>query len=130
MNSDSRLRKTVLLVGASRGLGYAMAEQFLKLGWNVVGTVRGRARTGLHELARRSPERIEIATVDITMPEQIAALRSRLEHSKLDMLFVNAGVTKCEIKVVVHLRFQRRIRPSCRSTVRSQITSCRSFRLL
>jgi NAD(P)-dependent dehydrogenase (short-subunit alcohol dehydrogenase family) len=93
MNSDSRLRKTVLLVGASRGLGYAMAEEFLKLGWNVVGTVRGRARTGLHELARRSPGRIEIATVDITMPEQIAALRFRLEHSKLDMLFVNAGVT-------------------------------------
>jgi NAD(P)-dependent dehydrogenase (short-subunit alcohol dehydrogenase family) len=93
MNFDSRLGKTVLLVGASRGLGYAMAEEFLKRGWNVVGTVRGPARTGLHELARRSPGRIAIEMVDITIPEQISALRSRLGDRKLDMLFVNAGVT-------------------------------------
>jgi NAD(P)-dependent dehydrogenase (short-subunit alcohol dehydrogenase family) len=45
MDSDRRLRKTVLLVGASRGLGYAMAEEFLSRDWNVVGTVRGHART-------------------------------------------------------------------------------------
>ena len=32
---------TILLIGASRGLGYAMAAEFLKRGWNVVGTVRG-----------------------------------------------------------------------------------------
>jgi len=93
MNSDPRLRKTALLVGASRGLGYAMAEEFLKRDWNVVGTVRGPARTQLHELAQRSPGRIDIETVDITMPDQIAALRSRFGDRKLDMLFVNAGVT-------------------------------------
>lgn len=93
MNTDSQSRKTVLLVGASRGLGYAMGEEFLKRGWNIMGTVRGGARTALHELAQRSPERVEIATLDITMAEQIAALRSRLENRKLDILFVNAGVT-------------------------------------
>lgn len=85
--------RTVLIVGASRGLGYAMAEEFLKQGWNVIGTVRGTARTRLHELAQRSPDRVEIETVDITVPEQVAALRSRLAGRTLDMLFVNAGVT-------------------------------------
>jgi NAD(P)-dependent dehydrogenase (short-subunit alcohol dehydrogenase family) len=93
MNSDPRLRKSALLVGASRGLGYAMAEEFLKRDWNVVGTVRGPARTPLDELAQRSPGRIEVETVDITMPDQITALRSRVGDRKLDMLFVNAGVT-------------------------------------
>jgi|SRR5579862_1157756 len=93
MNSDSQSRKTVLLVGASRGLGYAMGQEFLKRGWNIMGTVRGGARTALHDLAQRSPERVEIATLDITISEQIAALRSRLENRKLDILFVNAGVT-------------------------------------
>jgi NAD(P)-dependent dehydrogenase (short-subunit alcohol dehydrogenase family) len=83
----------VLVVGASRGLGYAMAEEFLNRGWNVVGTVRGPARTRLHELSQRSPGRIEIENLDITIPEQIAALRSRLAKRSLDMLFVNAGVT-------------------------------------
>jgi NAD(P)-dependent dehydrogenase (short-subunit alcohol dehydrogenase family) len=93
MNSDSVLPKTVLIVGASRGLGYAMAEEFLKLGWNVVGTVRDGAPTALHALALRSPGRLEIAMLDITVPEQIAALRSRMAQRKLDVLFVNAGVT-------------------------------------
>jgi NAD(P)-dependent dehydrogenase (short-subunit alcohol dehydrogenase family) len=93
MDSDSELRPTVLVVGASRGLGYAMAEEFLNRGWNVVGTVRGPARTRLHELSQRSPGRIEIENLDITIPEQIAALCSRLANRRLDMWFVNAGVT-------------------------------------
>jgi NAD(P)-dependent dehydrogenase (short-subunit alcohol dehydrogenase family) len=85
--------KTVLIVGASRGLGCAMAEEFLKRGWNVVGTTRGVARTALHDLAQRWPHQLEIESLDITVPEQIDALRSRLAHKKLDMLFVNAGIT-------------------------------------
>jgi len=80
-------------VGASRGLGYAMTEEFLSRDWNVIGTVRGTARTRLHELSDRSPGRIGIETVDITMPDQISAMRSRLAATTFDALFVNAGVT-------------------------------------
>lgn len=93
MSATASPSKTVLIVGASRGLGHAMAEEFLKRGWHVVGTVRGSARTPLHELAQRVPGRLEIEHVDITVPEQIAALHSRLAGRALDMLFVNAGVT-------------------------------------
>lgn len=85
--------KTLLLIGASRGLGHAMAEEFLKHGWSVVGTVRGNARTKLHDLADASSGRVEIETIDITATDQIAALRSRLAGTTFDMLFVNAGVT-------------------------------------
>ncbi len=52
--------KHLLLVGASRGLGLAMAAEFLKTGWTVVGTVRGSARTGLHGLADEYKGRVEI----------------------------------------------------------------------
>src|SRR5581483_6445985 len=93
MSPDAQPRRTVLLIGASRGLGYAMAEEFLKRDWNVIGTVRGAAPTRLHELAARSPGRVEVERVDITIPDQITALRARLENRRLDMLFVNAGVT-------------------------------------
>jgi NAD(P)-dependent dehydrogenase (short-subunit alcohol dehydrogenase family) len=93
MNSDTQSRNTVLLVGASRGLGYAMAEEFLKRGWDVVGTVRGNARTLLHELSQHFSGRLEIEALDMTMRDQIATLRSRLAERKLDMLFVSAGVT-------------------------------------
>jgi len=85
--------KTVLLIGASRGLGRAMAEEFLKRGWRVVGTVRGKARTLLHDLADKFVDRLEIETVDICAPDEIAALRARLSGRTFDLLFVNAGVT-------------------------------------
>lgn len=85
--------KRVLLVGASRGLGLALADQWVRRGWYVTATVRGTGRTGLHELADRHPESIEVETVDITVPDQVAALRTRLGQRRFDLLFVNAGVT-------------------------------------
>jgi NAD(P)-dependent dehydrogenase (short-subunit alcohol dehydrogenase family) len=84
---------TILLIGASRGLGLAMADEFLKKGWHVVGTVRGSGRTKLHDLAAAHPGRLEIETLDICEPDQIAALQQRLAGRRFDMLFVNAGVT-------------------------------------
>jgi len=82
---------TILIIGASRGLGLAMAIEFLKKGWNVVGTVR-RDKTKFHDLAADNPGRTEIAYVDVTMPDQIAALRERLSGRRFDILFHNAGV--------------------------------------
>jgi len=83
--------QTALIIGASRGLGLAMAAEYLKRGWRVVGTVRGPA-TPLHELAARSGGALEIETVDINAPDQIAALRATLAGRTFELLFVNAGV--------------------------------------
>ncbi|WP_327064671.1 SDR family oxidoreductase [Kitasatospora sp. NBC_01302] len=85
---------TVLIVAAGRGLGHAIAEQFLAKGWQVIGTVRpGSPRTRLHDLAETAGGRVEIETADINEPEQVAALRRRLDGRALDVLFVNAGIT-------------------------------------
>jgi NAD(P)-dependent dehydrogenase (short-subunit alcohol dehydrogenase family) len=92
---------TILLIGASRGLGHAMAAEFLKKGWNVLGTVRGAGtRTLLHDLADEFAGRVEIETLDICEPDQIAALRDRLSGRMFDMLFVNAGVTNNEKETI------------------------------
>ena len=83
---------TILIIGASRGLGHAMAAEFLKKGWHVVGTVRGGGtRTMLHDLADAHPGRVEIEVLDICEPDQLTALHDRLAGRLLDMLFVNAG---------------------------------------
>jgi NAD(P)-dependent dehydrogenase (short-subunit alcohol dehydrogenase family) len=82
-----------LIIGASRGLGYALAAEYLDRGWQVTATVRGARRTDLHELASSSAGRLVIETIDITAPGQIAALHHRLAHTTFDLLFVNAGVT-------------------------------------
>jgi NAD(P)-dependent dehydrogenase (short-subunit alcohol dehydrogenase family) len=85
--------KTLLLVGASRGLGFALAQEYLKRGWHVVATERSRATSKLHDLSGSAGDQLEIETVDVVHPEQVAALRARLASRKLDLLFVNAGVT-------------------------------------
>ncbi|KAB0676303.1 SDR family oxidoreductase [Aureimonas leprariae] len=85
---------TVLVVGASRGLGSALVAEFLRRGWNAVGTVRVEgARTELHELAEAHLGRVRIEALDIDAPDGIAALRERLAGQALDILFVSAGTT-------------------------------------
>lgn len=83
---------SLLLIGASRGLGYALAAEYLKRGWHVVATERENAKSGLHELAKNAAGRLTIETVDINRPDQVAALHARLGARKFDLLFVNAGV--------------------------------------
>ena len=84
---------TALIVGASRGLGLAIAAELLAREWDVIGTVRGDARTGLHDLVDGHPGRVAVETLDMTRLDQIAALRERLAGRTLDLLFVNAGTT-------------------------------------
>ncbi|BBB02119.1 putative short chain dehydrogenase [Actinacidiphila reveromycinica] len=83
----------ILLIGASRGLGLALAREWVADGRQVVATVRGPERTELHDLAEEAAGLLEIETVDITEPARIAALRERLADRRFDVLFVNAGVT-------------------------------------
>ena len=84
--------KQLLLIGASRGLGFALAEEYLKRGWYVAATERSRNTSKLRDLLGSAEARLQIETVDINYPDQIATLRARLASRKFDMLFVNAGV--------------------------------------
>jgi NAD(P)-dependent dehydrogenase (short-subunit alcohol dehydrogenase family) len=84
---------TILLIGGSRGLGCAIAAEYIDRGSRVVATVRGTGRTALHELQDSAGGRLEIEHLDINAPEQLHALRDRLDARKFDLLFVNAGVT-------------------------------------
>lgn len=85
---------TALIIGASRGLGHAMAAEFFGRGWNVIGTVRDTTtRTPLHDLADRSDGRVQVEHLDINEHTQLAPLHERLARRELDVLFVNAGTT-------------------------------------
>ena len=88
---------TALIIGASRGLGHAMAAEFLDRGWSVIGTVRDTtARTPLHDLADRADGRVTVEHLDINEPDHLAPLHERLEQRRLDVLFVSAGTTNNE----------------------------------
>ncbi len=84
---------TVLIVGASRGLGLGLAREYATRSWRVIGTVRAAAPpTGLHALAAESGGRVRVELVDINFPDQVAALRQLLSGERIDLLFVNAGI--------------------------------------
>ncbi|MFE6866701.1 SDR family NAD(P)-dependent oxidoreductase [Kitasatospora sp. NPDC057692] len=93
-------RPTALVVGASRTLGLGIAAEYLRLGWDVIGTVRGVRPTGLHELRDASPEgRLTVESLEMTDPDQIAALRDRLAGRTLDLLFVNAAIARGDLPI-------------------------------
>ena len=89
---DHSPQKTVLLIGASRGLGFAMVEEYLKRGWRVIATGRESSTEKLRQLSASAEGALEVEAVDITLAGQVAALLSRLKDRQLDVLFVNAGV--------------------------------------
>lgn len=84
--------RTALIVGASRGLGLALAREYLARGWHVIATVRSDRRTDLHDVQTGARDRLDIVHVDINEPEQINALHAGLRKRPLDLLFVNAGI--------------------------------------
>ncbi|MFG2843650.1 SDR family oxidoreductase [Kitasatospora sp. NPDC048296] len=92
-------RHTALIIGASRTLGLGLAAEFLRRDWDVIGTVRGNRRTGLHDLADTSDGRLTVESLEMTDPGQIAALRDRLASRSLDLLFVNAAITRGDLPI-------------------------------
>jgi NAD(P)-dependent dehydrogenase (short-subunit alcohol dehydrogenase family) len=99
--ASNEKKPTIVLIAASRGLGFAMAEEFLKKGWNVVGTVRAASgRTKLHELADKFQGWLEVEALDICEQSQVKALRERLSSRVFEMLFVNAGTTNNEKETI------------------------------
>jgi NAD(P)-dependent dehydrogenase (short-subunit alcohol dehydrogenase family) len=103
-------QKTVLLIGASRGLGFAMVEEYLKRSWRVIATGRKDSIEKLHALAENTQGALEVETVDITIPDQVAALHDRLKDRRLDVLFVNAGVKNDDRETIADVSTEEFVR--------------------
>ncbi len=82
------MQKTVLVIGASRGLGLGLAKQFSSEGWQVIATVRNSQQAD----ALSQIPRVSVEALDMNDAASVDALAKRLEGTQLDVLFVNAGV--------------------------------------
>lgn len=80
---------TVLITGASRGIGRATASRLAAAGWDVIAGVR--REDDAERLARESAGRIKAVTLDITRVDQVAALEQALPD-RLDAVVNNAGI--------------------------------------
>ena len=103
-------QKTVLLIGASRGLGFAMATEYLRRGWRVIATARAASTDQLRRMAKDVDAALEVETVDITIPAQVASLRARLGDRRIDVLFVNAGVKNDDRETIADVSTEEFVR--------------------
>ena len=84
------MQHTVLVTGANRGVGLALAEQYHKAGWRVIGACR-ESSDDLQAVADKVIDRI-----DVTQADSVAALAHALEGETLDLLINNAGLLQDE----------------------------------
>ncbi|MFM1990006.1 MAG: hypothetical protein RJA99_2963 [Pseudomonadota bacterium] len=78
---------TVLVLGASRGIGLEFATQYRAAGWTVFATCRGEDdRIRLRDLGCNTLK------LDVQRSEDIAGIAWQLDGERLDVALVNAGV--------------------------------------
>ena len=94
--------RNLLLIGASKGLGLAIASEYLNRGWHIVATELSHS-PALHNLGEASGGRLAIESVDVTSHYQVTSLRARLEGRRFDLLFHNAGVSNAEKETVAEV---------------------------
>lgn len=83
---------TVMITGASRGLGLEFCRQYSILGWNVIACCRVPDRaTELNKLAVDNPK-IRVYEMDVLDRNHIETLSSGLDDLTIDVLIANAGV--------------------------------------
>ena len=85
------MTSTIMIIGASRGIGLGLVAEFAERGWRVVGTERSRS-DALHALADGSGEQVRVAHLDVADRASIAALAAAQRPGSLDAVLVNAGI--------------------------------------
>lgn len=81
------MSRTILITGAGRGIGRALAELYLSQGATVLATARKKA--DLEDLKSKGAEVFEL---DVTDRAQIERLKADLGDRPIDVLINNAGV--------------------------------------
>jgi len=79
---------SILIAGASRGIGREFVRQLVEKGWRVLATARDQA--GCAALAELGAEPF---ILDITDDRSIAALAANLGSTPLDAVLANAGIS-------------------------------------
>jgi len=84
----------VFVTGADHGLGYALVEKYLNLGFTVAAGKFLKDSTNLAELKKLYPDRLEIIDLDVSSTESVkkaySLFKSKFNH--LDILINNAGI--------------------------------------
>jgi len=84
---------TVLITGASRGIGLEFSRQYADKGWQVLACCRHPDKSdALNKLAAQFAALIKIYPLDVANHAQIEKLAQTLDYESIDLLINNAGI--------------------------------------
>ena len=88
---STNMTKLILITGVSRGLGYAMTEQFIHEGHTVVGCAR--SEKAVEKLREKFGSPHDFATIDVADEQQVKAWAQNLlnQYEPPDLLINNAA---------------------------------------
>lgn len=85
------MTQTVLITGANRGIGLALAQVYAAQGWQVIATCRVPDRAADLQALAAQNDRVEILPLDTTIDASVAQLAGQLQGRAIDLLINNAG---------------------------------------
>jgi len=82
---------TVLITGANRGIGLALAQEYAERDWHVIATARRPDTAEALKKLITNSNNVRVLKLDVTSDEDIAALVMALQDESIDVLLNNAG---------------------------------------
>jgi NAD(P)-dependent dehydrogenase (short-subunit alcohol dehydrogenase family) len=85
-------KPTVLITGASRGIGFELARQYADKGWGVIATARNPAGSAQLMALAEANDNVVTETLDVTDFDEIDGVAERYRDVPIDVLINNAGI--------------------------------------
>jgi len=85
------MAKRVIIIGATSGIGYEVAKEYVKMGWQV--GVAGRRQEALETFQATAPDQIVIQSLDVTQEDaadKLLALIGKL--GGMDLFLLSSGI--------------------------------------
>jgi len=110
--------KTVLITGASHGLGRHLTDVFLERGYAVIVNYL-TAESSARELLSGREDRVLAVSADVGIPEQVRKMIRQTEDrfGRLDILINNAGITRDNLLL-------RQTEDEWDEIIRTNVTGC------
>jgi short-subunit dehydrogenase len=84
-------KKRIIIIGATSGIGYEIAQIYRKLGWRI--GIAGRRADRLEQMRSEAPEQFETEPIDVTQPDAPERLIRLIKKvGGMDIFLLSSGI--------------------------------------